>query len=161
MVQTIRSSISLVFLGALLHPLLWNGFFLNLQVTNRGTSSHQQPWNHLIASQIYWISCILVTRNCNWSTRPALRSRPRPFVSAREPFFLIRFMQPMIKTETGTAQTLIQWPKNGEVGSRSNSQLNSGREIQYIAQSGKREWMGQNRNIHELSENKGMVGTWN
>ena len=48
----------------------------------------------------------------------------------------------MIKTETGTAQTLIQWPKNGEVGSRSNSQLNSGREIQYIAQSGKREWMG-------------------
>ena len=93
-------------------------------------------------------------------TKPALRSRPRPFVSAREPFFLIRFMQPVIKTETGTAQTLIQCPNNEEVGSRSNSQPNSGRETQYIAQSGKSEWMGNSRrNIHELSENKGMVGT--
>ena len=76
----------------------------------------------------------------------------------------------MIKTETGTAQTLIQWPNNGEVGNRSNSQPNSGRETQYIAQSGKSERMGKSRrniprmgksrrNIHELSENKGMVGT--
>ena len=71
-------------------------------------------------------------------------------------------MQPLILTETETAQALIQWPKDGEVGSRSNSQPNSGRETQYIAQSGKRKRMGQSRRtIHELSQNKGMVGTWN